>query len=91
MDTAEIVRMSREALVMVLVLGGPTLLASVIIGTVVALFQAVTQVHEATLTFLPKLILVGLVLAITGGWMLELTVSYTQRSFSNISRIGEER
>lgn len=91
MDTTEIIRMSREALVMVLVLGGPTMLASVVIGTVVALFQAVTQIHESTLTFLPKLVLVGLVLAVTGGWMLELMVAYTQRSFENISRVGEER
>lgn len=91
MDTTEIIRMSREALVMVMVLGGPTMLASVVIGTIVALFQAVTQIHEATLTFLPKLILVGLVLAASGGWMLELMVSYTQRSFENISHVGEER
>lgn len=91
MDTTEIIRMSREALVMVLVLGGPTMLASVVIGTIVALFQAVTQIHEATLTFLPKLILVGLVLAVSGGWMLELMVAYTQGSFENISHVGEER
>jgi flagellar biosynthetic protein FliQ len=84
MTTTEVVKLGREALVMVLILGGPVLLASVIIGTIVALLQAVTQVHEATLTFLPKLLVVGLVLAAGGGWMLEMMVGYTTRTFHYI-------
>lgn len=89
MNPAELVKLGREALVMVLLLGGPVLITSLVVGTVVALLQAVTQVHEQTLTFLPKLLVVGLVLAASAGWMLEITVGYTTRTFHTIPRITE--
>lgn len=89
MNSTEVVKLGREALVMVLILGGPVLIASLIVGSVVALLQAVTQIHEATLTFLPKLIVVGLVIASAGGWMMELMVGYTERTFNNIQTLKE--
>ena len=89
MNPTDIVKLGREALVMVLLLGGPALLTSVLVGSVVALFQAVTQIHEQTLTFLPKLALVGLVLALSSGWMMELMVGYTARTFNYIPTLSE--
>lgn len=89
MNPAEIVKLGREALVMVLLLGGPALLVSVTVGTIVALFQAVTQIHDQTLTFLPKLVLVGLVLTLSSGWMMELAVGYTTRTFNYIPTLTE--
>jgi len=89
MNPAELVKLGREALVMVLLLGGPVLVTSLVVGTIVALLQAVTQVHEQTITFLPKLVLVGIVMAASAGWMLELTVAYTTRTFNYIPSLSE--
>lgn len=89
MNTTEVIKLGREALVMVLILGGPVLVASLIVGTIVALLQAVTQIHEATITFLPKLLIVGLVIASAGGWMMELMVGYTTRTFHNVQMLKE--
>jgi flagellar biosynthetic protein FliQ len=89
MNQVEVVKLARDAMIMVMVLGGPALLTSVVVGTLVALIQAVTQVHEQTLTFLPKLICVGAVLAATAGWTLEMGVGYTTRSFDAIATLGE--
>ncbi len=85
MNPSEVMRIGQEAMRMTLLLSAPVLVASVIVGTLVSLVQAVTQVHEQTLTFLPKLIAVLAVLAIGGGWMLEQTVAYATRSFDHIA------
>lgn len=89
MNPTDIVKLGREALVMVLLLGGPALLVSVLVGSTVALFQAVTQIHDQTLTFLPKLLLVGTVLALSSGWMMELAVGYTTRTFNYIPTLTD--
>ncbi len=84
MSPSEVMRIGQEGMRMALMLSAPVLLVSVIVGTIVSLIQAVTQVHEQTLTFLPKLVAVIAVLAISGGWMLEQTVAYATRSFDRI-------
>ena len=89
MNQTEVIKLGRDALMMMLILGGPALITSLVVGTVVALLQAVTQIHEATLTFLPKLVLVGVVLASTAGWMLEMGVAYTTYSFNHITQLGD--
>jgi flagellar biosynthesis protein FliQ len=81
---SEVMRIGQEAMRMALLLSAPVLLVSVIVGTIVSLIQAVTQVHEQTLSFLPKLVAVIGVLSISGGWMLEQTVAYATRSFDRI-------
>lgn len=84
MTESEVIRIGQEAMRMALVISGPVLLVSVIVGVLISLVQAVTQVHEQTLTFLPKLLAICAVFAISGGWMLEQTVAYAQRSFDRI-------
>lgn len=84
MSPSEVMRIGQEGMRMALMLSAPVLLVSVAVGTVVSLVQAVTQVHEQTLTFLPKLVAVIAVLGISGGWMLEQTVAYATRSFDRI-------
>ncbi len=85
MNASEVMRIGQEAMRMALLLSAPVLIASILVGTVVSLVQAVTQIHEQTLSFLPKLIAVIGVLAVGGGWMLEQTVAYATRSFDRIS------
>lgn len=88
MSPSEVVRIGQEALLMVLLLSAPVLLVAVVVGTVVSLVQAVTQVHEQTLAFLPKLLGVALVLAVAGGWLVEQAVGYAARSFERSAAVG---
>jgi flagellar biosynthesis protein FliQ len=89
MTLSEVLRLAREALQMVLLLSAPVLVVSVAVGTIVSLVQAVTQVHEQTLAFLPKLIAVSTVLAVSGGWMLEQTLGYTARCLDRIVTVSQ--
>jgi len=66
----------------------PLMAVSLFIGLLVSVFQAVTQVQEATLTFVPKLIGIALVLTFLGSWMLTQLVTFTHLSFSRIAEIG---
>jgi flagellar biosynthetic protein FliQ len=66
---ADLTRLLVEALYLVLLVSGPPLLVSLVVGLLVGLGQAMTQVQEQTLTFVPKLVAVGLVLGVLGGWM----------------------
>lgn len=76
-----VVDLARRALMMALSLGGPLLLVSLVIGLVISILQAVTQVQEQTLAFVPKLVGVGLVFLIGLPWMLQLAVNYTTELF----------
>ncbi|MEN9787411.1 MAG: hypothetical protein RLZZ299_2675 [Pseudomonadota bacterium] len=87
MTLSEVTRIGREALLVTLLVGGPVLLLTALVGSLVSLFQAVTQVHEQTLTFLPKLVAVTLLLAVGSGWMIEKTVDYATRSFHRIATV----
>jgi flagellar biosynthetic protein FliQ len=89
MNVSEVSRIAREALMVALMVGGPILLVTATIGTLVSIFQAVTQVHEQTLTFLPKLIGVAILLAVASGWMMQQMVDYSTRSFSHIADVRE--
>jgi len=72
------------ALKMVLLLSMPMLLVALVVGVAISLFQAVTQIQEMTLTFVPKIIAVFLVLVLAASWMIEKMVSYTHQIFSSI-------
>ena len=79
MEVADILR---EGIGVALKIGGPLLILSMAVGILVAIFQAVTQIHEQSLSFILKLIVVVLVLLIGGGWMLEVLQDYTRYLFS---------
>jgi flagellar biosynthetic protein FliQ len=72
-----IITLGRDTLIIALMLGAPMLGVGLLIGLVVSVFQAVTQINEMTLTFVPKLIGFGLVLAFTGPWMLQQLMRFT--------------
>lgn len=69
MPGVELARLTAETLYLVLLLSGPVLLVSLAVGLLVGLLQAVTQVQDQALSFVPRLAAVGVVLAIAGGWM----------------------
>ena len=78
----EAVDILREGVGVALKLGAPMLLLSMLVGILVAIFQALTQIHEQSLSFILKLIVVVLILLIGGGWMLEVLQDYTRYLFS---------
>ena len=82
MDTSQITTMLREGIWIVLKLGGPMLLLSMVVGILIAIFQAVTQIHEQTLAFIMKLSVVVVVLLVGGGWMMDTLLDYTRRVFA---------
>lgn len=87
MDAQAVLTIGQEALLLLLMVSAPVLGAALLVGLVVSLFQAVTQIHEATLAFVPKLIAVVAVLAIAGPWMLTVLVEYIRRVLTGIPAI----
>ena len=85
MDTTTVTDVLREAVSVALKLGGPMLILSMLVGVVIAIFQAVTQIHEQTISFMLKLIVVILVLLIGGAWMLTTLQDYTKEIFALIA------
>jgi flagellar biosynthesis protein FliQ len=79
-----VVGITKEALQMTVMLAAPVLGVGLMLGLLVSIFQAVTQLQEMTLTFIPKFLGVSLVLVILAPWMLELLVSYTTTLIENI-------
>lgn len=79
----------KEALLLVLKVGGPILIISIVIGLIISILQAATQVHEQTLTFVPKLLAIGLILLLAGGWMMDITSDFAKSIFILISSIGK--
>ena len=88
MGDAEVAAALRETLWVVLKLGGPLLLAALAVGLVVSLVQAVTQINEATLVFLPKLLVLGAALAMLGPFMIETLNGYTHVLMDRLLTVG---
>ena len=81
MDTTQVTEILREGIWVAIKVCGPMLLLSMLVGVLLAIFQAVTQIHEQTLSFIFKLTVVVLVLLIGGGWMMETLLDYARRIF----------
>ena len=87
MDTGMITDTMRDAVGVVIKLGGPMLVLSMFAGVVVAIFQAVTQIHEQTIGFILKVVIIVGVLLLAGGWMLTTLQEYTREVFDLMTRI----
>lgn len=81
MTESTVMTIGRDTMLMVLMLGAPMLGVSLLIGLVISLFQALTQINEMTLTFVPKLVALTLVLLFLGPWMLEEVIGFTVKLF----------
>lgn len=81
MTNGEVSDLMYEVFVIAVKLAGPTLIISMIVGLIIALFQAATQIHESTITFLPKLVVIALVLVFTGNKMLGILQEFTEKIF----------
>ena len=87
MEAQQVLTFGQEGLMMMLTVAAPLLLVVLVVGLVVSIFQAATQIHEATLSFVPKLVAAVLVLAVAGPWMLSTLVEYLQRVIQTIPSV----
>jgi flagellar biosynthetic protein FliQ len=88
MDSSFTLYLGRHTLETALLLSAPILLTCIVVGVVVTLFQAITSLRDMTLTIVPKLIAVGAVTLLSGGWMLEITLRFTNEVFAYIQYVG---
>lgn len=85
MGTADLIDIFRDAIITGLKVSGPILLVSILVGLIISIFQAATSINEQTMTFVPKLITIGIMLIVTGGWMLQQMMDFTMRIFELIA------
>ncbi|MDR0761279.1 MAG: flagellar biosynthesis protein FliQ [Treponema sp.] len=84
MSIGDVTSLLREGILEVLLLAAPLLISALVVGLVVAIFQATTSIQEQTLTFVPKVVAILLVLGFLGGWMFSSLGDYTVRLFQMI-------
>ena len=83
------IHMAREAFIMMLILALPPLGAGLLVGLIISLFQAVTQIQEQTLSFVPKLLAVFVVLLLLSSWMLNMMIDFTLGIFNHLPNIAK--
>ncbi len=84
MDAQQVFTAGQQGLYLLLMVSAPILLAVLVVGLIVSVFQAATQINEATLSFVPKIIAAVAVLAFAGPWMMTTLVEYLQRTLQSI-------
>lgn len=79
-----VMEIAREALSVTVMLAAPLLLSALAIGLLIGIFQAATQIQEMTLSFIPKLIVLAVAIAVAGPWMLQVITDFTRRLYDSI-------
>ena len=87
MNEDVVINVSMQAMQLAFKIAMPLLLVGLVVGLVVSIFQAVTQIQEQTLTFIPKIVAMGVVLLVAGPWMLSEVITYTERLYGNIPEL----
>ncbi|HEX2541147.1 MAG TPA: flagellar biosynthesis protein FliQ [Caldimonas sp.] len=87
MDSQQVFTFGQQSLYMLLMIAAPVLLTVLAVGLVVSIFQAATQIHEQTLSFVPKIVAAVAVLVIAGPWMLTSLVEFLQRTLQSIPSV----
>ena len=84
MDSQSVLMVGQQGLTMLLMVSAPLLLVVLVVGLLVSIFQAATQINESTLSFVPKIVAAVLVLVVAGPWMLATLVEYIQRTLKSL-------
>lgn len=87
MDETQIFEVCREGIFTLIIIASPTMLTALLVGLVIALLQAITQIQETTLTFVPKILAVFLVLSLSMSFMLHTLTDYNNRLFEKIAQL----
>jgi len=85
-----IMKLGQDALRTMAMLSAPILISTLVVGLAVSIFQALTQINEATLTFIPKMIVIAIIILLAGPWMLDLMSHYTINLFENLATFVRE-
>lgn len=85
-----VIRLGQDALRTTAMLAAPLLISTLVVGLAVSVFQALTQINEATLTFIPKMIVIAVVIVLAGPWMMDVMSAYTVNLFENIAVMVRE-
>ncbi|MFS4459508.1 flagellar biosynthesis protein FliQ [Bdellovibrio sp. HCB2-146] len=85
-----VIKLGQDALRTTAMLAAPMLISTLVVGLAVSIFQALTQINEATLTFIPKMIVIALVIVLAGPWMMDVMSSYTVNLFESIAVMVRE-
>ncbi|HHX64928.1 MAG TPA: flagellar biosynthesis protein FliQ [Chloroflexi bacterium] len=88
MTISYVLDLFREAMTLAIMLSTPVLAVSLIVGLAVSFFQALTQIHEMTLTFVPKLLGMVVVLALLGSWMLQNMLRFAEKLFTSLAHFA---
>lgn len=84
MTPQTVMELGRQALEITLLVSAPLLLAALITGLIISIFQAATQINESTLSFVPRLVAMFITMIVAGPWMLEVMIEYIRRLFASI-------
>ena len=87
MSQADVLQIGQDAIFTIIEVAAPVLLVGLVIGLIVSIFQAMTQINEQTLVFIPKIVGILLALLVFGSWMLTRLSEFTNRLFGSISQI----
>ena len=82
-----VINLGQDALKTLAILSAPLLLSTLVIGLIISIFQALTQINENTLTFVPKMAVIAIILVLAGPWMLDTMSAYTINLFENIATV----
>ena len=85
MTPESVMNIGRLAMETTLLVGAPLLLVSLLVGLIISVFQAATQINEATLTFIPKVLAIGFSILLFGPWMLRVMTSFTTNLYENMN------
>ncbi|MBP2072895.1 MAG: flagellar biosynthesis protein FliQ [Thermoanaerobacterium sp.] len=85
MDPGVVLDIGREALMVTMIVSAPLLIVSLLVGLIISIFQATTQIQEQTLTFVPKILAIFASIMLFGPWMLTTLINYTQKLILNIN------
>jgi flagellar biosynthetic protein FliQ len=81
----DLLSIGRDAVMTALLIAAPFLVVSLVIGLVIAVFQATTQIHEQNIVFVPKIVATGLIMIFLGSWIINIMVNFTQNIFQFIN------
>jgi flagellar biosynthesis protein FliQ len=87
LEQAEIIKVIQDAVTTIMLVAAPMLIVGMVVGIIVSIFQATTQINEQTLAFVPKIIAIFVALLVFGGWMLTNLTDFTNRIYGYISTI----
>jgi flagellar biosynthetic protein FliQ len=88
MTPESVMTLAHQAMYVALLLSAPLLLVALVVGLIVSLFQAATQINESTLSFIPKLLAVAITLVIAGPWMLSTMLDYLRQILTNVASLA---